>query len=264
MVLALRNEIIIHILLTITINYCKVKLIILNVGDIMLFVCHSSLDRESIVKPLLYYLYNFGLDIWYDHKKLFLSDTISYDIYEKGIGECSDILIIYSQNLVHNSECGRKELDVIYKNTKSKNLYPVLYNSKMSDFDGDDFQIIKNTIHFTATENNLHQIAVQIIIKIIKSINDIPLSHLNIPEYDRVLNLYKLIPAFNLREKAILLITFIMSKKYDNNAFINKINIDTIVNDYVSKLHLAYSFSENDVKLLESLTVLIITHGFNY
>lgn len=226
----------------------------------MLFVCHSSLDRETIVKPLLYYLYNFGLDIWYDHKKLFLSDTISYDIYEKGIGECSDILIIYSQNLVHNSECGRKELDVIYKNTKNKNLYPVLYNSKMSDFEGDDFQVIRNTIHFTATEDNLHQIAVQITIKIIKSINETSLDQIKAPEYEGALNLYKLIPAFNLREKAILLLTIIISKKYDNTAFINKLNIDTIVNDYISKLHLAYSFSENDIKLLESLTVLIITH----
>ncbi len=226
----------------------------------MLFVCHSSLDRETIVKPLLYYLYNFGLDIWYDHKKLFLSDTISYDIYEKGIGECSDILIIYSQNLVHNSECGRKELDVIYKNTKNKNLYPVLYNSKMSDFEGDDFQVIRNTIHFTATEDNLHQIAVQITIKIIKSINETSLNQIKTPEYEGALNLYKLIPAFNLREKAIFLLTIIVSKKYDNTTFINKLNIDTIVNDYISKLHLSYSFSENDIKLLESLTVLIITH----
>ena len=228
----------------------------------MLFVCHSSLDRESIVKPLLYYLYNFGLDVWYDHKKLFLSDTISYDIYEKGIGECSDILIIYSKNLVHNSECGRKELDVIYKNIKNKNLYPVLYNSKMSDFEDDDFQVIKNTIHFAATEDNLHQIAVQITIKIIKSINEKSLDQIKAPEYDCVLNLYKLIPAFNLREKAILLLTIILSNKYDNTAFIDKLNIDTIVNDYVSKLHLEYSFSENDVKLLESLTVLIITYRF--
>lgn len=226
----------------------------------MLFVCHSSLDRETIVKPLLYYLYNFGLDIWYDHKKLFLSDTISYDIYEKGIGECSDILIIYSQNLVHNSKCGRKELDVIYKNTKNKNLYPVLYNSKMSDFEGDDFQVIRNTIHFTATEDNLHQIAVQITIKIIKSINETSLNQIKTPEYEGALNLYKLIPAFNLREKAIFLLTIIVSKKYDNTTFINKLNIDTIVNDYISKLHLSYSFSENDIKLLESLTVLIITH----
>ena len=133
----------------------------------------------------------------------------------------------------------------------------------MSDFEGDDFRIIKDTIHYTATESNLHQIAVQISIKIIKRINEKSLEYVKSPEYDRVLKIYKLIPAFNLREKAIMLMTIIASEKYDNTALIDIINIDTIVNDYVSKLHLAYSFSENDVKLLESLTVLIITHGFN-
>lgn len=229
----------------------------------MLFVCHSSLDRETAVKPLLYYLYNFGLDIWYDHKKLFLSDTIPYDIYEKGIGESSDILIIYSKNLVHNSECGRNELNIIYENAENKNLYPVLYNAKMSDFAGDDLEIIKNTIHFIATEDNLHQIAVQIAIKIIKNINNTPLDKIQIPKFNNLLELYRLIPPFNLREKALLLLSIMVSTDYDKTVFRNKIDTNTIINDFISKLHLAYSFSENDIKLLESLTVLIITHRFN-
>lgn len=229
----------------------------------MLFVCHSSLDREIIVKPLLYYLYNFGLDIWYDHKKLFLSDTITHDVYVNGIGECSDILIIYSENLVHNSECGRAELNVIYENLGSKTLYPVLYNSKMTDFEGEDLHIIKKTIHFVATENNLHQIAVQITIKIIGRITKTTIEKIQIPRFKEVLDFYKLIPAFNLREKAILLLTIIKSIKYDDKILCNKINTDTIIEDYLSKVHLLYSFTENDIKLLEELTVLIITNCFD-
>lgn len=230
----------------------------------MLFVCHSSLDRENIVKPLLYHLYNYGINIWYDHKKLFLSDTISEDIYLKGIGECSDILIIYSKNLVNKSVCGRGELKEIYRNSSNKNIYPVLYNAKVNDFSGDDLAIIKDTIHFTATENNLHQISTQIAIKLVSRLINKNFDDIKTVGYDDILELYKLIPAFNLREKGLLLLSIIIKEKCNYSDFKDTINIREILNDYISKFHLTYPYTENDVKLLELLTVLIVFNRSNY
>lgn len=228
----------------------------------MLFVCHSSLDRETIVKPLLYYLYEFGIDIWYDHKKLFLSDKIPIDIYKKGIIESSDILIVFSKNLPYNSVCGKNELTMIYQNQNNKNLYPVLYNCDISDFKGKDYELLRDTIHFKVDSSNLYQVAVQIAIKIIEGL-------LNKKEYkvrtiDELSNktyvsLYYSIPPFSLREKVISLLSLLKTRnKRYSTLRISEINIETLIRYFDSLIKLNADVTENDTKLMDLLTILII------
>ncbi len=227
----------------------------------MLFVCLSSLDREKIVKPLLYHLYTFGFNIWYDHKKLFLSDTIDFDVYIKGIEECSDILIVYSKNLTKNSKCGRKELDVIYKLKNSKNIYPVMFETELNDYNGEDKELLSNTIHYKINNKNIYQVAIQIAIKIVKNllhnfgIND---DSITIP-----MKIYGNIPPFNLREKIISLLTLFETRQILKIEFniCNELNIHTILQYYYSLIKLKCRVSENDVKLLELLTILVVHCG---
>ena len=224
----------------------------------MLFVCLSSLDRDKIVKPLLYHLYTFGFNIWYDHKKLFLSDTIDFDVYKKGIEECSDILIVYSKNLINNSKCGRKELDVIYKYKDTKNIYPVLFESDLKDYCGADKDLLTNTIHYEINTKNIYQVAIQIAIKIIKKL--IQEYQINYSRADNIANIYNSIPPFNLREKVVALLTLI--ETYQPLKIESKIgkemNISAILQYFYSLIKLKSKISENDVKLLELLTVLIV------
>lgn len=219
----------------------------------MLFVCHSSLDRETIVKPLLYHLYEFGIDIWYDHKKLFLSDSIPIDVYEKGIIECSDILIVYSKNLVNNSICGRDELNIVYKNMDDKTIYPVMYQSALEDYKDNDYNIIHDLIHYKINESNLYQVAVQIAIGMMRKILN------RYPYGDKALSaIYRLVPPFNLREKVVALLTSIYTHNPNNlNREITELNINSLLSYYQSLIKLNTSITENDVKLLELLTIMI-------
>lgn len=230
----------------------------------MLFVCHSSLDREEIVKPILYHLYEFGIDIWYDHKKLFLSDSISFDIYKKGILESSDILIIYSRNLIENSKCGLAELDVIYKNCKNKTLYPVLYKSDLKDYSNQHLELLKSTIFYKVTLDNTYQVAVQIAIKLLKKI--ISRHTKNIGYYNKITNIlkknvsdiYLSIPPYNNREKIVFLLLNINNNYNKHNRLFQEFNIDTMLNYFSSLIKLNSQVTENDVRLLELLNILVI------
>ena len=227
----------------------------------MLFVCHSSLDRDSIVKPLLSYLYSFGIDIWYDHKKLFLSDKIPLDIYQKGILESSDILIVYSKNLTQHSVCGRNELEYIYANCSDKNIYPIIYNASLDDFTGRDLDILKNTIHYNINPSNIYQVAVQISIRLMKNfLANKGFSNLEIEQIatNEFVSLYSIIPAFRLREKLVALLMYFMPRFYKGKfEKIPFIKINTIIGYYESLLRLDSDITENDLRLLELLIIWI-------
>lgn len=228
----------------------------------MLFVCHSSLDREEIVKPILYHLYEFGIDIWYDHKKLFLSDSINLDIYRKGILESSDILIIYSKNLIENSKCGLAELEVIYKNCKDKAIYPVLYKSKLNDYTNQHLQLLKNTIYYEVTKDNTYQVAVQIAIKLVKNIikrHTKNTDYYNITQLlkKNVVEIYLAIPPYNNREKIVFLLLNIKNNFKNYNDFFQEVNIEAMLDYFFSLTKLNSQVTENDVKLMELLNILI-------
>jgi len=63
------------------------------------FLCHSSDDKDSFVRPLADYLINFGATVFYDEYSIKLGDSL-FDTINKGIGQAGCGVIVISPSFL--------------------------------------------------------------------------------------------------------------------------------------------------------------------
>lgn len=99
------------------------------------FISHSSIDKETIARPLATALEKHGLSTWLDEEQLNVGDSI-----RRGIDEalrCSRFgIVILSQTYLKN-EWTLKELDALFNKEKkySKTVLPISHGLELSDIE---------------------------------------------------------------------------------------------------------------------------------
>lgn len=114
----------------------------------MIFLCFSVKDRIPIINDFYHFLSNFGLDIWYDRRNIYLGD----DRIEKNIDygakntNLKYAIIFYSENFKNGNIC-LEEFEIL-KSRYNKGevfLFPVFISSVPQNIDK-KFEICKTLV----------------------------------------------------------------------------------------------------------------------
>ncbi len=101
-------------------------------GTIMIFLCFSVKDRTDIINPLYHYLQNFGLNLWYDRRNIFLGDNRQYTNIELGANNRSIkyAIVVYSDNFSNGNIC-LDELDILIERyiRNEIHIFPLFYKT---------------------------------------------------------------------------------------------------------------------------------------
>lgn len=94
----------------------------------MIFLCFSVKDRLPLINDFYHYLSNFGLDVWYDRRNIFLGDN-RIDTNIKNGAERKEInyaIIFYSDNFIKGNIC-LDEYEILVRRYKNNEvfLFPV-------------------------------------------------------------------------------------------------------------------------------------------
>ena len=90
----------------------------------MIFLCFSVKDRVPLINDFYHFLSNFGLDIWYDRRNIFLGDN-RFDTNITLGANNSDInyaIVFYSKNFAKGNIC-IQEYKVLEKRYQNNDLF---------------------------------------------------------------------------------------------------------------------------------------------
>ncbi len=135
----------------------------------MIFMCFSSGDRYSIVKSILYHLYNYELKVWYDYHQLILGDNKNEKNFKNAIETSNYFIIIYSKNFF-NSPCALEEEKRIYDEAKKRkiSIFPILYDLSFNELPKETQHKTENIIYnIISKKSNTLPMVNQIITKIL-------------------------------------------------------------------------------------------------
>lgn len=155
----------------------------------MIFLCFSVKDRIPLINDFYHFLSNFGLDIWYDRRNIYLGDNRR----EKNItlgAENPDVdyaVIFYSENFKNGNIC-LEEYEILVKRYYKGEvfLFPV-FLSEVPEKINQKLQLCKTLVYKQVrNQSGFNALALHIIAKItsdeicntrFKSIRDIELNH---------------------------------------------------------------------------------------
>lgn len=155
----------------------------------MVFLCFSVKDRIPIVNDFYHYLSNFGLDIWYDRRNIYLGDNRR----EKNIifgAENPDVdyaVIFYSENFKNGNIC-LEEFEILVERYHKREvfLFPVFISEVPLKIDR-KFKLCKTLVYKCIhDQSDFNALTLHIIAKItsdeisntkFKSIHDIELNY---------------------------------------------------------------------------------------
>lgn len=155
----------------------------------MIFLCFSVKDRIPLVNDYYHFLSNFGLDVWYDRRNIYLGDNRR----EKNItfgAENPDVdyaVIFYSENFKKGNICLEEYEILVERYYKGEVfLFPV-FISEVPEKINQKFQLCKTLVYKQIrNHSDFNALALHIIAKItsdeisdkkFKNINDIELNY---------------------------------------------------------------------------------------
>jgi hypothetical protein len=77
------------------------------------FICHDSMDKEALVRPLAISLSKLNCPIWYDEYSLRVGDSLRESV-EKGLKECGKCVIVLSPRFLANGGWSKTEFNSIF------------------------------------------------------------------------------------------------------------------------------------------------------
>ena len=203
----------------------------------MIFLCFSVNDRIPLINDFYHFLSNFGLDVWYDRRNIYLGDNRR----EKNIScgaENPDVnyaVVFYSENFKNGNIC-LEEFEILEKRYFEGEvfLFPVFLFEVPQKIE-QKFQLCKTLVFkLIHDHSNFNALALHIIAKItsdeiintrFKSIRDIELNYI-----DKTSIIYKLITEYqnikktnyNMRIASLFSLYLIVSHMHTINFFHNK------------------------------------------
>ena len=103
----------------------------------MVFLCFSVKDRLPLVNDFYHFLSNFGLEVWYDRKNIYLGDNRREKNIELG-AENQNVnyaVIFYSDNFKNGNIC-LEEFEILVNryNKDEVFLFPVFISNSASKY----------------------------------------------------------------------------------------------------------------------------------
>ena len=104
----------------------------------MIFLCFSVKDRVPLINDIYQMLCNFGLDIWYDRRNLYLGDDRYKENISHGVNspKVNYAIVFYTDNLRHGNIC-LEEYSILEKRYISGevHIFPVFPNEVPEEID---------------------------------------------------------------------------------------------------------------------------------
>lgn len=135
----------------------------------MVFLCFSVKDRLPLVNDFYHFLSNFGVDIWYDRRNIYIGDNRINTNINKG-AKNPDIkyaILFYSDNFVNGNIC-LDEYEILKQRYHKGeiSLFPVFLNC-VPDEVNDEFKIFKKLVFkLVKNQSDFNSLALHVIAKI--------------------------------------------------------------------------------------------------
>lgn len=115
----------------------------------MVFLCFAVKDRLPLINDYYHFLSNFGLDIWYDRRNIYLGDNRNNENIKNG-AQNTDVnyaIIFYSDNFKNGNIC-LEEFDILVDRYHKKEvfLFPV-FIIKVPTIIDSRFEICKTLVY---------------------------------------------------------------------------------------------------------------------
>lgn len=118
-------------------------------NDYMIFLCFAVKDRNPLINDFYHFLSNFGLNIWYDRRNIYLGDDRVKENISHGAADPSVkyAIIFYSNNFATGNIC-LEEYEILLKRYKKKEifLFPVFLGNVPDKLDK-KFKICKTLVY---------------------------------------------------------------------------------------------------------------------
>jgi hypothetical protein len=104
--------------------------------SVLVFVSHSSEDKESIIEPLVEDLENCYINVWLDKRKILPGDNLRKSIFKDGLDKADIALIFFTEKSLQSAWVDREIKHVLREETKKGNNFDL--NKIISIFDTEE------------------------------------------------------------------------------------------------------------------------------
>ena len=101
--------------------------------SVLVFISHSSGDKESLVEPIVADLEACYINVWLDKRKILPGDNLRKSIFRDGLDKADVALIFFTKNSLESSWVDREIKHVLREETKKGNNFDL--NKIISIFD---------------------------------------------------------------------------------------------------------------------------------
>jgi hypothetical protein len=122
--------------------------------SVLVFISHSSDDKESIVEPLVRDLEDCYINVWIDKRKIFPGDNLRKSIFRDGLDKADVALIFFTENSLKSSWVDREIKHVLKDETNKGNNYDL--KKIISIFDSEKTYQQINNRYPELTDDLLH------------------------------------------------------------------------------------------------------------
>ncbi|WP_217541714.1 toll/interleukin-1 receptor domain-containing protein [Vibrio metschnikovii] len=89
--------------------------------SVLVFVSHSSEDKEALIEPIVRELEDCYINVWLDKRKILPGDNLRKSIFRNGLDKADVVLIFFTQNSLKSSWVDREIKHVLREETKKGN-----------------------------------------------------------------------------------------------------------------------------------------------
>jgi hypothetical protein len=104
--------------------------------SVLVFISHSSGDKESLIEPIVADLENCYLNIWLDKRKIVPGENLRKSIFRDGLDKADVVLIFFTAKSLQSSWVDREIKHVLREETKKGNNFDL--NKIISIFDSEE------------------------------------------------------------------------------------------------------------------------------
>ena len=104
--------------------------------SVLVFISHSSEDKELLIEPIVSDLEDCGLTVWIDKRKILPGDNLRKSIFRDGLDKADIVLIFFTEKSLQSSWVDREIKHVLREEGKKGNNFDL--NKIISIFDSSE------------------------------------------------------------------------------------------------------------------------------
>ena len=235
----------------------------------MIFLCFNLKNRTTVAENLLNHIINFGFDVWYDRKDIFLGDNRYEMNLENGANNKSIkyAVVIISPEFSSGNYCN-KELDILWNRAKNNeiHIFPIFYDITDETVPNRYMYLMTNVSKFITYKDEFIYTAYHVVSKILYDIviklENNTLKKIKDSTDDKYIReclaTYNSIDRNNYNAKMTILYLLYKYLK-------NKLDFSNIPNYYYFGFEKLYSFNKlnistdlRELQILEFMTIILL------